>query len=73
MLSRRKCINLDITSTCTLECPDCQREVYKQKGLKVPGHNMSIDDFKIVYNYLKKYLFVVKYQTPYLIQILLIC
>ena len=51
MLSRRICINLDITSTCTLECPDCQREVYKQKGLKVPGHNMSIDDFKIVYNY----------------------
>ena len=64
MLSRRKCINLDITSTCTLECPDCQREVYKQKGLKVPGHNMSIDDFKIVYNYFEEITFCGQISDP---------
>ena len=49
MLSRRKCINLDITSTCTLQCPDCQREVYRQQGLKVPGHDMSIEEFKVIF------------------------
>jgi len=64
MLSRRKCINLDITSTCTLECPDCQREVYKQKGLKVPGHNMSIEEFKIVYNYFEEITFCGQISDP---------
>ena len=64
MLSRRKCVNLDISATCTLECPDCQREVYKQKGLKIPGHNMSIEEFKIVYNYFEEITFCGQISDP---------
>ena len=57
MRDRRKCINLDITPTCTLQCPHCQREVYKKQGLKVPGRNMSMEEFKIVYNYFEEITF----------------
>ena len=64
MLSRRKWINLDITSTCTLQCPDCQREVYRQQGLKVPGHDMSIEEFKIVYNYFEGITFCGQISDP---------
>ena len=39
-------INLDITYRCTLECPKCTRQYYKNLGLKVPGHDMTISEFK---------------------------
>jgi len=39
-------INLDITYRCTLECPKCTRQYYKDLGLKVPGHDMTISEFK---------------------------
>lgn len=39
-------INLDITNRCTLECPHCLRASYKGLGMKVPGRDMTISEYK---------------------------
>ena len=39
--NRRK-INLDISATCTLECPGCERKYYHGK---VPGENLSLKNY----------------------------
>ena len=49
MITRRKCINLDITYRCTLQCSKCNREIFRQRGQKVPGHDMSMEEFKKIY------------------------
>ena len=41
-------VNIDITHRCPLECPACQRQGWAQKGKKVPGQDMSIEEFKKV-------------------------
>ena len=39
-------INLDISHRCTLLCSGCGRQrEYLDKGLKVPGHDMTIEEF----------------------------
>ena len=47
----RRLINLDITTRCTLACPQCRRTVYKNLGWKIEGGNMSFEDFKKVHNF----------------------
>lgn len=42
-----KSINLDITHKCTLECPRCPRKLYD----KVPGHDMSISEYRKIISY----------------------
>lgn len=42
-----KSINLDITYKCTLECPRCLRKFYD----KVPGHDMTLNEYKKVISY----------------------
>ena len=60
-------INLDITHRCTLQCQRCNRAVFAARGQKVPGEDLSIENFKKILAFLKKFTFVVKYQTPYFI------
>ena len=44
--SRTKYTNIDISHRCPLECTACQRQQHwKNKGLSVPGYDMTIDDF----------------------------
>lgn len=39
-------VNIDITHRCSLECPRCQRATsFINKGIKVPGEDMSIKNF----------------------------
>ena len=44
---KNKGINIDITHRCALECPRCQRQTaFRDKGKKVYGEDMSIEDIK---------------------------
>jgi len=46
---QRKAINLDITHRCPLECERCQRFTsFTEKGLKVPGKDISIKRFQMI-------------------------
>ena len=47
-------INIDTTIRCTLECPKCQRQGLRRQGKKIPGQDISIDDFIKLTNYFKK-------------------
>ena len=45
-LFNRRGINIDITHRCPLECKRCQRFTsFTSKGLKVPGEDLSVEDF----------------------------
>ena len=50
MIDRRS-INLDITTKCTLACPECRRTVFKKRGMKINGGHMSFSDFKKVHSF----------------------
>ena len=48
----RKNVNLDITHRCPLECERCQRFTsFTSRGLKVPGKDISIENFQKVLNH----------------------
>lgn len=38
-------LNLDVSNKCTLECPKCSREIYKQLKQKIPGKMLQLPDF----------------------------
>lgn len=45
----RTSVNIDISNLCALECVRCARQIhYRDKGLKVPGENISTENFKKV-------------------------
>jgi hypothetical protein len=44
-------INLDISARCSLECPKCLRSFYKANGIKVPGHDMSVEEYLKIANH----------------------
>jgi MoaA/NifB/PqqE/SkfB family radical SAM enzyme len=47
--NRYRGVNIDITNRCSLECSKCRREYgFKQYGLKIPGGDISIENFKKV-------------------------
>tara|TARA_R100000234_G_C5002399_1_gene180962 strand:- start:2088 stop:2639 length:552 start_codon:yes stop_codon:yes gene_type:complete len=50
MIDRRK-INLDITTRCTLACPECRRTIYKNLGWHIHGQDMPFEDFVKVCNF----------------------
>lgn len=52
--SSKNGVNIDITHRCALECLSCQRTIYfTSKNEKVPGKDMTIEDFKKVINCFK--------------------
>ena len=56
MIDRRS-INLDITTKCTLACPECRRTIYKKRGMKINGGHMSFSDFKKVHSFFDHFSF----------------
>lgn len=60
----RKGVNLDITYRCTLECPACTRYYLKQAGKKIPGHDMTDDEFDIVLNKFDRFMFCGNISDP---------
>jgi len=61
----RRAVNLDITHRCALECMRCQRTMfYTSKNIKVPGVDMSMNDFLKVIKYFKQLNFCGQYSDP---------
>tara|TARA_E500000318_G_scaffold65923_1_gene60868 strand:- start:704 stop:1657 length:954 start_codon:yes stop_codon:yes gene_type:complete len=48
---RNKKVDIDLSNKCTLECPMCARQELKKLNKKVPGGDMSIEDFEKVCDY----------------------
>ena len=57
-----KWINLDITTRCTLQCPQCTRTWYYNK--RPPGSDMTVDQFKKILDYFDGILFCGQYSDP---------
>ena len=51
----RRAVNLDLTHRCAIECPNCPRQfLYRYRGLKVPGHDLSDSNFEKILNFMMK-------------------
>jgi len=44
-------INLDISNKCTLACPRCTRKWYTHRGYRVPGYDMTIEEYEKIVSY----------------------
>jgi len=75
--SNNKGVNIDITHRCALECLSCQRIHYKSINEKVPGQDMTIEDFKKVVKFFKTISFCGSRSDPvhhpHFIEFLRIC
>ena len=60
----RKNINLDISPRCTLMCPRCRRQEYIDAGIPIPGHDLSITDFKKIAKHFNRILFCGQISDP---------
>jgi MoaA/NifB/PqqE/SkfB family radical SAM enzyme len=58
-------INIDITYRCPLECLRCGRQTsFRNNGLRVPGEDMSIDDFNKITDHFPGVSFCGQYSDP---------
>tara|TARA_Y100001954_G_C15699001_1_gene546759 strand:- start:198 stop:818 length:621 start_codon:yes stop_codon:yes gene_type:complete len=57
-------INLDITHRCTLQCQRCNRAVFAARNQKVPGEDMTMDNFKKVIDYFEEVYFCGQISDP---------
>ena len=62
---KHKMLNMDITHRCPLECVRCGRQTsFRNQGLAVPGHDLSLDDFEKITNHFPKISFCGQYSDP---------
>jgi len=71
-------LNIDLSHRCPLVCPQCARQgYYKNHGEKVPGKDLSIDDFEKIAEHFKIITFCGQLSDPIhhpkFIEILEIC
>lgn len=57
-------INLDITHRCTLQCQRCNRAVFALRGQKVPGKDMTMNNFKKVIKFFEQIHFCGQISDP---------
>tara|TARA_Y100000592_G_scaffold27439_1_gene43574 strand:- start:5567 stop:6184 length:618 start_codon:yes stop_codon:yes gene_type:complete len=57
-------INLDITHRCTLQCRRCNRAIFAKHNAKVPGQDLSIDDYKKILSFFKEIYFCGQISDP---------
>ena len=61
----RRSINIDIGFRCSLECPKCQRQTqHKNRGLKVPGYDLTLDEIYKLSDFYKEFVFCGQYSDP---------
>lgn len=75
---KRRKINLDTTHRCALECPKCPRQFYyRDKGLTVPGEDLSLLEFNKIINFADFIGFEGQYSDPvhhrYFLDMLKLC
>ena len=62
---KHKMLNVDITHRCPLECLRCGRQTsFRNQGLAVPGHDLSLDDFEKITNHFSQVSFCGQYSDP---------
>ena len=62
---KHKMLNVDITHRCPLECLRCGRQTsFRNQGLAVPGHDLSLDDFEKITNHFPEVSFCGQYSDP---------
>lgn len=62
---RDKKLNIDITFRCALECHKCARQVFfRDHGLKVPGNDLSLENFDIITDHFESISFCGQYSDP---------
>jgi MoaA/NifB/PqqE/SkfB family radical SAM enzyme len=71
-------LNIDLSHRCPLECPQCARQRhFRNHGQKVPGKDLSLDDFEKIAEYFKLITFCGQLSDPIhhpkFIEILEIC
>ena len=58
-------LNIDLSHRCPLECLRCGRQKHwKNKGLPVPGKDMTLEDFEKIIKYFKVLAFCGQYSDP---------
>ena len=58
-------VNVDISNKCPLECYACDRQKgYRNNGLKVPGADMTLEQFQKVLKQFDKFLFAGNLSDP---------
>ena len=57
-------INLDITHRCTLQCSRCWRKYYDTVGEKVPGHDMTMEEYAKIIDYFDDIIFCGNISDP---------
>ena len=56
---------MDLTHRCPLECMRCGRQTsFRNQGLAVPGHDLSLDDFEKITNHFSQVSFCGQYSDP---------
>lgn len=61
---RERSINIDLTFRCTLECPKCMRQAIRNRGFKIPGSDISLDNLKKIIKYFKTLIFCGQISDP---------
>lgn len=62
---KRRRLNIDIGHRCALECPNCQRQrQFTRKGKKVPGYDMTMDEFYKITSFFKSINFSGQLSDP---------
>tara|TARA_Y100000034_G_C6689185_1_gene303387 strand:+ start:322 stop:636 length:315 start_codon:yes stop_codon:yes gene_type:complete len=65
-MERKRVINVDLSTKCTLECPKCPRYFFTKYNLKYTGHRMTDDEFEKISNYFQGILFCGQASDPML-------
>jgi len=63
-LHRNKILNLETGIHCTLQCPDCDRTIRMQSGQKIPGKDLTIDQFIKMCDFFKEIHFCGGWSDP---------
>ena len=58
-------VNIDITNKCALACLRCGRQFgYKDNGLKVPGREITLEEFDLISDHFSQIGFCGQYSDP---------
>lgn len=73
---KRTC-TMDISHLCTLECPKCMRQWFKNRNQTIPGNNLTIEQFEKLSDYFTGFSFCGQISdpifNPHLKELLTIC
>jgi len=62
---RHRRLNIDLSHRCPLECLRCGRQIsFLFKGLKVPGRDLTIEEFEKITDHFKTISFCGQYSDP---------